>query len=122
MIDAPLLYFPQWAYITFITRKKVYMCVRVCVCVCAFLCTCHFDSPHGLLVPKMKGAMFLLDCRDLSRVSCPLLFLHSCPFSVASCWLLPVFQDPLLGSTKKGPGEIVYVGFQDHRLLFLFNL
>lgn len=33
-----------------------------------------------------------------------------------------LFQDPLLGFAKKGPGKIVDLSFQDYELLFLFNL
>lgn len=104
----------------------VCVCVRLCLCPCmGCVCVCVRLRPfalailialHYLLAPKMKGAV---DRRDLSWIflplpSPPLLPFQRCFMSAPTYSPRTLRLDPLRGS----PGEIVDLGFRDHKLLF----
>lgn len=83
------------------------------------------DGPsHPLLVPKKKGAMFLLDCEAL-----PWVFLSlppPPPLPVPRCLVFALTyyssRTLCLDSLRKGLVKTVDLSFQDDMLLFLFNL
>uniref|UniRef100_A0A8C4MMR2 Uncharacterized protein n=1 Tax=Equus asinus asinus TaxID=83772 RepID=A0A8C4MMR2_EQUAS len=103
------------------------MCVVSGVCACAraraFLCTCHFKIALSSSFSSKKER-----CHVFTGLRRPLVGFPAPLFSTpALSSLLHVrsdvlFQDPLLGFAKKGPGKIVDLSFQDYELLFLFNL
>uniref|UniRef100_A0A8D2G599 Secreted protein n=1 Tax=Theropithecus gelada TaxID=9565 RepID=A0A8D2G599_THEGE len=82
------------------------------MCVCVFLCSCHFKIALSSSFSSNKER-----CHVFTRLRSPLAGLPSPPsFTPACSALLHVrayllFQDSLLGFTKKGPGKIVDLSF-----------
>lgn len=105
-------------------RARACACAHVCGHPCArtraFLCTCHFQITlsSSLSSKKKKGAMFLLDCGDLSWGFLPTPPALPTWLHVRSSLLS---QGPACGPPAKGPGKMVALSFLDHKLLFLFN-
>lgn len=111
-------------------------CVRAHACACApvcgprcararpFLCTCYFQIALSPSFSSEKER-----CHVFTGLWSPLVGFPAPPSSPAPALSMllrvrsyPLFQDPLLGVTDKGPGKTVDLSFQDDKLLFLFNL
>lgn len=109
-------------------RARLCLCSRVWFAVCArarpFLCTCYFQIALSPSFSSEKER-----CHVFTGLWSPLVGFPAPPTSPAPALSMllrvrsyPLFQDPLLGVTDKGPGKTVDLSFQDDKLLFLFNL
>lgn len=89
-----------------------------------FLCTCYFQIALSPSFSSEKER-----CHVFTGLWSPLVGFPAPSTSPAPALSMllrvrsyPLFQDPLLGVTDKGPGKTVDLSFQDDKLLFLFNL